>query len=126
MLREEWDALAKSHPDRLKVVYALDKPPANWKGETGYISSELVKKHAAAADKGEKVKVFVCGVRQPPLLLVEISFPALTRLTHHTLVARQPPGQVAAISGPKEGMKQGPVGGALAALGYEASQVFKF
>ncbi len=32
LLRKEWDALASAHPDRLKVVYALDKPPFFWKG----------------------------------------------------------------------------------------------
>lgn len=37
-----------------------------------------------------------------------------------------PPGQVAAIAGAKDGGKQGPIGGALASLGYESSQVFKF
>lgn len=65
VLREEWDALAAAHPDRLKVVYALDKPPKGWTGPTGYISKELFTKNAGAAEAGlaEKVKVFVCGVR---------------------------------------------------------------
>lgn len=69
-------------------------------GPSGYITPDLVKSHAAkaATDAGDKVKVFVCG----------------------------PPGQVAAIAGPKDGGKQGPVGGALKELGYEAGQVFKF
>lgn len=65
VLRKEWDALAASHPDRLTVVYSLDKPPKGWTGPTGYITPELVKKHAAVAAEaaGDKVKVFVCGVR---------------------------------------------------------------
>jgi NAD(P)H-flavin reductase len=67
VLRKEWDALAASHPDRLTVVYSLDKPSKGWTGSTGYITPELVKKHAAiAAEKaGDKVKVFVCGVSLP-------------------------------------------------------------
>ena len=34
LLREEWDSLARSNPDRLKVVYALDQPPAGWTGRS--------------------------------------------------------------------------------------------
>ena len=37
-----------------------------------------------------------------------------------------PPGQVAAIAGKKDGMKQGPVGGILKELGYTEDQVYKF
>jgi NAD(P)H-flavin reductase len=33
LLRKEWDELVKANPDRLKVVYALDKAPYFWKGE---------------------------------------------------------------------------------------------
>ncbi|CED83089.1 NADH-cytochrome b-5 reductase [Phaffia rhodozyma] len=99
LLRKEWDALAKAHPDRLKVVYVLDKPPAGWTGPTGYISQQLLKDNSpAGSEAGEAVKVFVCG----------------------------PPGQVAAIAGPKDGMKQGPVGGVLKELGFSEGQVFKF
>jgi len=34
-----------------------------------------------------------------------------------------PPGQVAAVAGPKDGMKQGELGGALKELGYSSEQV---
>jgi cytochrome-b5 reductase len=37
-----------------------------------------------------------------------------------------PPGQVNAIAGKKDGMKQGPVGGILKELGYTEEQVYKF
>jgi cytochrome-b5 reductase len=37
-----------------------------------------------------------------------------------------PPGQVNAIAGKKEGLKQGAVGGILKELGYTEDQVFKF
>lgn len=32
VLRRDWDALAKAHPDRLTIKYTLDKPPKGWKG----------------------------------------------------------------------------------------------
>ena len=37
-----------------------------------------------------------------------------------------PPGQVKAVAGKKEGMKQGAIGGILKELGYTEDQVFKF
>ncbi|KAG6830090.1 hypothetical protein H0H92_002262 [Tricholoma furcatifolium] len=98
LLREDLDALAKQHPDTLEIVYLLDKPGPNWTGPSGFITKDIVKKHVAPAELGEKVKVFVCG----------------------------PPGQVAAVAGKKAGMKQGELGGILKELGYTEDQVFKF
>lgn len=37
-----------------------------------------------------------------------------------------PPGQVNAVAGKKDGMKQGEIGGILKELGYTEDQVFKF
>lgn len=51
--------------------------------------------HLPPANLGEKAKIFVCG----------------------------PPGQVAAISGPKAGYQQGELGGILKKLGYTEEQV---
>ena len=51
-------------PDQFNIVFTLDKPPKNWKGETGYVNAEVLKKSlekfGTTADKGNKVKVFVC------------------------------------------------------------------
>ncbi|KAL0951893.1 hypothetical protein HGRIS_008550 [Hohenbuehelia grisea] len=98
LLREEFDAMRKQHPDKLDVVYVLDKPPAGWQGPSGYVNAEVIKKHVAPPTLNEKVKVFICG----------------------------PPGQVAAIAGKKAGMKQGELGGILKELGYTEDQVYKF
>lgn len=97
VLKKEWDALAAKHPDRLKVVYFLDKAPAGFSGESGYITADKIQKYFPRAE-GDKIKAFVCG----------------------------PPGQYAAVSGPKAGKDQGELGGALAQLGYKADEVFKF
>lgn len=97
VLRNEWDALAAKHPNRFQVVYFLDNAPSGWKGETGYISADKISKYFPRAD-GEKVKAFVCG----------------------------PPPQYKAVSGPKDGMKQGELSGALRDLGYTSEEVFKF
>lgn len=98
LLKEDFDDLQKKYPETFNVVYTVDKPEKDWKGETGYVNKELVSKYFAPASLNEKVKVFVCG----------------------------PPGQVAAIAGKKDGMKQGEVGGVLKELGYTDKQVFKF
>ncbi|RPD54450.1 cytochrome-b5 reductase [Lentinus tigrinus ALCF2SS1-7] len=98
LLKEEFDALASKFPKTFNVVYTVDKAEQGWKGPTGYVNQELVMQHLPPANLGEKAKIFVCG----------------------------PPGQVAALAGKKEGMKQGALGGVLKDLGYNEDQVFKF
>ncbi|KAL4067277.1 hypothetical protein V8B97DRAFT_1976861 [Scleroderma yunnanense] len=98
LLREQLDAMKSKYPHKFDVVYVIDKPSENWKGSTGYIDVDLIKRHIAPPSLGEKVKVFVCG----------------------------PPPQVAAIAGKKAGMKQGELGGILRELGYTEDQVYKF
>ncbi|KAL7422982.1 lipin Ned1 [Cryptotrichosporon argae] len=97
LLRKEWDDLQKQHPDRLNVTYVLDKPPRGWKGPTGFVNADMISKAFPRKD-GEKVMAFICG----------------------------PPGQYAAVSGLKDGPRQGEVGGALKGLGYVKEEVFKF
>ncbi|KIR32002.1 cytochrome b5 reductase [Cryptococcus deuterogattii MMRL2647] len=97
LLRKEFDALAQKYPGRLDIKYVLDKGPWGWKGETGYVTADLIKK-AFPKNEGENVRAFVCG----------------------------PPGQMKAISGEKEGMKQGELSGALKDLGYTSNEVFKY
>lgn len=98
LLKEEFDELKKKYPDTFNVVYTVDKADKDWKGTTGYVNKELIMKHIAPPNLDDKVKVFICG----------------------------PPGQVAAIAGKKDGMKQGELGGVLKEMGYTDSQVFKF
>ncbi|KAN0129985.1 ferredoxin reductase-like protein [Lactarius tabidus] len=98
LLREELSALERAHPQALRIVHTLDKPPQGWAGASGYVSRELIKAHVPPAELGDKVKVFICG----------------------------PPGQVSAVAGKKQGMKQGEIGGILKELGYKEDQVFKF
>ncbi|KAN0129990.1 ferredoxin reductase-like protein [Lactarius tabidus] len=98
LLREELSALERAHPQTLRIVHTLDKPPQGWAGASGYVSRELIKAHVPPAELGDKVKVFICG----------------------------PPGQVSAVAGKKQGMKQGEIGRILKELGYKEDQVFKF
>jgi len=98
LLKETLDKWVSDHKDRLKVIYAIDKGDENWKGETGHVTREMVKKYLAPPNAEGKVQVLVCG----------------------------PPGQVASIAGPKDKMKQGELKGILKELGYTPEQVFKF
>jgi cytochrome-b5 reductase len=81
-----------------QIVHVLDKAPSNWPTPAGYITRDTITQHIAGPEGGERVKVLVCG----------------------------PPGQVAAVAGKKDGMKQGALGGVLKELGYKEDQVFKF
>ncbi|CDO68486.1 hypothetical protein BN946_scf184499.g11 [Trametes cinnabarina] len=98
LLKEEFDALRAKYPSTFNVVYTVDQASPGWKGPVGYVNDELVQQHLPPPNLGEKAKIFVCG----------------------------PPGQVAALAGPKDGMKQGELGGILKKLGYTDDQVFKF
>ena len=119
LLREELSALERAHPQTLRVVHTLDNPPQGWAGASGYVSHDLIKTHVPPAELGEKVKVFVCGV--------SLLTPAFFFCADETIdCVLGPPGQVLAVAGKKEGMKQGAIGGILKELGYSEEQVFKF
>ncbi|KAH7108291.1 ferredoxin reductase-like protein [Auriculariales sp. MPI-PUGE-AT-0066] len=98
LLRETFDGWKRKYPNTFDVVYTLDKPPQGWTGASGYVSKDLIQQHVAPPSLKDKVKIFVCG----------------------------PPGQVAALAGKKDGMKQGDLAGILKELGYSEEQVFKF
>jgi hypothetical protein len=62
LLREELDELKKRFPNTFEIVYFLSQPGEDWKGPTGYISADTIKKHVGPADLKEKIKIFVCGM----------------------------------------------------------------
>ena len=55
-------ALARQHPDRLKVVLVISGPDASWGGERGYIDRDLIARYVPATDL-RLSSVFVCGPR---------------------------------------------------------------
>ena len=74
----------------------------------------MIQQHMGPPSLGDKVKIFICG--RLPHRSVRRPFQCLTLLPG-------PPGQVAAVAGKKDGMKQGEVGGILKELGYKEDQV---
>ncbi|KAJ1734127.1 hypothetical protein LPJ61_001228, partial [Coemansia biformis] len=99
ILRSVLDDFARKHPTRLTVHYVVDKASsADWKGDVGYVTKELVQKYLPAPSK-DGILVSVCG----------------------------PDPMVKSISGPKApDYSQGEVGGIFKELGYAPKQVFKF
>lgn len=99
LLKNELADLENTYPQRFRAFYVLDKAPdKSWRGETGFITKELLKK-VLPEPKNENIKVFVCG----------------------------PPGMYKAISGMKKSpADQGELSGMLQELGYSKDQVYKF
>ena len=79
------------------MLYLLDKPPAGWKGGSGYVTAAMLKETMPAPS--DKHLILVCG----------------------------PPGMMESVSGGKaKDFTQGELKGSLRQLGYNASEVFKF
>eukprot|EP00158_Paraphelidium_tribonemae_P001800 Partr_v1_DN24824_c0_g1_i3_m29672 putative May mediate the reduction of outer membrane cytochrome b5 (By similarity) len=62
LLKQEFDQLAKDHPERFHVHYTLDKPqsPKEWKGFQGYITADMLKA-AGMPTPSDNAIMFVCG-----------------------------------------------------------------
>ncbi|CEP11415.1 hypothetical protein [Parasitella parasitica] len=97
LLKDELDKIAQEHPDRFKVVYALDQAPENWTGITGFVDKQAIQAHLPGPQDEDSV-IFVCG----------------------------PTPMVKSIAGDTILMAQGKFGGILKELGYSSKNVFKF
>ncbi len=64
LLKEELDALAAKHADRLKVHYVLNTPPEGWRGGVGFITADVVRERLPAP--GPDIMVMSCG--PPPMV----------------------------------------------------------
>ncbi|TFK57369.1 NADH-cytochrome b5 reductase [Heliocybe sulcata] len=78
LLKAELDELAAKHPNRFKVYYVLNNPPAGWTGGVGFVTKEQVKEHLPPTDSN--IKILLCG--PPPMMtamkkhLDELGYPA--------------------------------------------------
>jgi len=97
ILKDYLDSLEKKHSKRFKIHYILDKPSKSWKGLTGYINADVLKKTMPPPNKDNLV--CICG----------------------------PPPMCKSISGERKSPKEeGPVEGFLKDLGYTSEHVYKF
>jgi len=78
LVREELETLAKAYPDRFKLHYTLDRPPAQgWKYSTGFINQEMLEKTMPAAAADGSSQILMCG---PPPMLKFACIPNLEKL----------------------------------------------
>lgn len=54
----------------LKVVHVLEKPPAGWSGDTGFVNQAILERHLPGVRRRNTVEVFICGP-QPMMNAVE-------------------------------------------------------
>ncbi|CAG9858936.1 unnamed protein product [Phyllotreta striolata] len=78
LLREELEQAAKEHPDRFKFWYTLDRPPADWKYSSGFITCEMLDEHLYPA--GNDTVTLICG---PPAMVKFAIMPNLTDKLEH-------------------------------------------
>lgn len=57
--REEVDALRERL--NLEIIYVIERPPQDWKGEAGFLNSQILKKYLPEEWLGEETHVFLCG-----------------------------------------------------------------
>lgn len=72
VFRQQLEALKASLP--LRLVHVLGEPPADWQGERGYITAEVLNRHLPG--KRDRLAYFVCGP-QPMIDLAERSLDEL-------------------------------------------------
>jgi len=60
----------------LRVVYVLEKPPAGWEGETGYITRKVLERWLPPERRKDRTEIFVCG----PLPMMNSVEDSLTKM----------------------------------------------
>ncbi|XP_043337774.1 NADH-cytochrome b5 reductase 2 isoform X2 [Cervus canadensis] len=45
LMRRELEEVARTHPTRFGLWYTLDRPPADWKYSSGFITKDMIKEH---------------------------------------------------------------------------------
>jgi len=66
LVRDELEALVSEYPDRFKLHYTLDRPPANWKYSTGFITKEMIEEHLPSKASDQSTQILMCG--PPPMV----------------------------------------------------------
>lgn len=77
LLRDELEKYAKEYPDKFKVWYTVDRPPANWNYSSGFINEEMIKEHLL--EPSPSTIVLMCGPRP---MIVHACMPNLEKLQY--------------------------------------------
>lgn len=79
LLQDELDEIAKKYPNKLKVWYTLDSSSDGWSYSTGYIGTDMIKKHMFPPSPD--TIVLMCG---PPPMINFACTPNLDKLGYDT------------------------------------------
>jgi len=61
--RDEFDALAKAHPN-VRVVYTLSRPEPTWSGHVGYVQTHVEKLWHELESMTEPPHAYICGLHR--------------------------------------------------------------
>merc|ERR1719238_1123771 len=64
LVRNMLEDLQKQHPNRFKLWYTVDRPPAKWAYSSGFITAEMIAEHLPGP--ANDVLVLMCGL--PPMV----------------------------------------------------------
>ncbi|GBG27006.1 NADH-cytochrome b5 reductase 2 [Hondaea fermentalgiana] len=64
LVRDLLEAEAKRHPERFRLWYTLDRPPAEWDYSTGFIDEKMIKRHMPPPS--DDSVILMCG--PPPMI----------------------------------------------------------
>jgi len=77
LCREDLEKIHNENPDRFKLHYTLDRPPADWKYSSGFINADMLKDNFFPSDND--TIVLMCG---PPPMINFACTPALDSLKY--------------------------------------------
>lgn len=77
LLRKRLEAYEEEYQGRFKLWYTLDRPPANWSFDKGFVNEDMIDKHLPKA--GDDTVVLCCG---PPPMIEYACKPNLAKLGH--------------------------------------------
>ncbi|KFO24394.1 NADH-cytochrome b5 reductase 1 [Fukomys damarensis] len=75
ILREDLEELQAQYPNRFKLWFTLDHPPAGWAYSKGFVTADMIREHLPAP--GEDVLLLLCG---PPPMVQLACHPNLDKL----------------------------------------------
>lgn len=75
LLRPELEDIAADKKNQFKLWYTLDKPPADWKYSSGFVSDTMIKEHLPPPD--DDTLILMCG---PPPMINFACLPNLDKL----------------------------------------------
>ncbi|KAJ8344298.1 hypothetical protein SKAU_G00316270 [Synaphobranchus kaupii] len=79
LLREELESVLKSHPDKFKLWYTLDKALEGWEYSAGFVDANMIKDHLPPPESD--VLIVMCG---PPPMIQYACLPNLSQLGYKT------------------------------------------